>query len=73
MIGGNWLEGYSQLEGINRSLSGMARRSNFISNMELATKELERDIELYEAEFNEFFPLLVDYVKSLGYLSQLRT
>ena len=51
----------------------MARRSNFISNMELATKELERDIELYEAEFNEFFPLLVDYVKSLGYLSQLRT
>lgn len=73
MIGGNWLEGYSRLEGINRSLSGMAGRSNFISNMELATKELERDIELYEAEFNAFFPLLVDYVKSLGYLSQLRT
>ena len=73
MIGGKWLEGYSRLEGINRSLSGMARRAKFTSNMELATAELERDFDLYEEEFKEFFLLLVDYVKSLGYLSQLRT
>ncbi|PCH94680.1 MAG: hypothetical protein COB85_05375 [Bacteroidetes bacterium] len=73
MIKGNWLLGYSGLEGINRSLSGMARRTNFKSDMEFATKDLARDYELYEEEFQEFFPLLIDYVKSLGYLSQVRT
>lgn len=73
MIGGNWLEGYSRLEGINRSLSGMARRTRFTSNMELATTELEREFTLYESEFKEFFPQLEAYVKSLGYLSRPRT
>ena len=73
MIGGNWLEGYRHLEGINRSLTGMSKRTNFKSDMEFATKDLERNYDFYEEEFNEFFPLLVDYVKSLGYLSRLRT
>jgi len=40
LIEGQWLLGYRELEGLNRSLTGMSERSTFKSNMENATADL---------------------------------
>lgn len=52
----NWLYHYSTLDGIAKALYGLSRRTKFDSRMDEAIQELEKDYELYEAEFNEFFP-----------------
>lgn len=58
MINGNWLVNYSNLEGINRSLSGMARRTPFNSKMDEAVGDLREHYNDFEKEFMEFFPQL---------------
>lgn len=62
MMRDNWLLNYQNLEGIKRSLTGMSRRTTFISNMETATVELEKNYAFYETEFLTFFPELQEYV-----------
>lgn len=64
MKAGNWLYNYQFLEGINKALSGMAKRTKFDSKMETATASLEENYEAFQNEFNEFFPLLVSHSKS---------
>ena len=54
----NWLYHYHLTEGINRALSGMARRTTFESKMEHATKNLVENYEDYRDEFHRFFPHL---------------
>jgi acyl carrier protein phosphodiesterase len=54
----NWLLGYASIEGIHRALSGMARRTSFRSKMEEAIEDLERNYEIFEKEFLQFFPEL---------------
>ncbi len=49
---------YSRTEGIERVLSGMARRARFQSNMEKATTDLLKDYKEYEKDFRLFFPEL---------------
>jgi acyl carrier protein phosphodiesterase len=58
MINGNWLVNYRSLEGIHRSLSGMARRTPFQSRMEEAVIDLREHYKDFEKEFMEFFPQL---------------
>jgi acyl carrier protein phosphodiesterase len=58
MIKGNWLVNYGKVEGIQRALSGMTRRSKFDSKMNEAVVELENFYKEFDAEFQEFFPLL---------------
>jgi len=58
MTKGNWLLQYAQLEGIERALTGMARRSKYESKMELAVNDLRDYYELFEEEFTRFFPEL---------------
>ena len=55
MIQHNWLLNYSKIEGIQRSLSGMASRTSFISNMQFATEELELYYDDFNNEFELFF------------------
>jgi acyl carrier protein phosphodiesterase len=55
----NWLVSYSEMEGIRSVLGGMARRAKFESKMELATDALEKNYDLFEKDFREFFPELV--------------
>lgn len=55
---GNWLVGYSFVEGIHRALSGMASRTTFVSKMEEASNELVAHYDAFEKEFREFFPEL---------------
>lgn len=52
----NWLYNYSKIEGIDRALTGMARRTKFDSKMEEAVMDLRSNYSLFENEFNEFVP-----------------
>ena len=61
MINGNWLVNYSKTEGIHRALSGMARRTRFDSKMEFAVNDLKQHYTLFNAEFDAFFPELIEY------------
>lgn len=63
MIDGNWLVNYAKLEGIHRSLSGMARRTPFKSKMEEAVNDLREHYDDFQNEFMEFFPQLDAHCK----------
>lgn len=65
MMQHDWLTGYAQLEGINRALTGMSRRASFTSGMETAAGELQENYELYAADFEAFFPELMQYVEEV--------
>lgn len=58
----NWLYHYQYVEGINRALGGMSRRTNYDSGMENATKYLKEYYSEFQNEFSAFFPQLVDVV-----------
>jgi acyl carrier protein phosphodiesterase len=59
----NWLYNYRKIEGIDRALSGMSRRTIKGSKMELAAEYLRKDEALYLAEFDAFFPDLVAHAR----------
>lgn len=63
IVRGNWLVNYAKLEGIHRALSGMARRTTFVSKMEESVKDLEEFYEEFKAEFQLFFPDLIAEAK----------
>lgn len=54
----NWLYNYRKIEGIDRALAGMSKRTIKGSKMELAAEYLRQDEEMYLAEFDAFFPEL---------------
>ena len=56
----DWLTNYSKIEGINRVLTGMAKRTPFASGMENATDDLIRHYEAFESEFLMFMPELLN-------------
>jgi acyl carrier protein phosphodiesterase len=62
MMEQNWLLNYANINGIRRSLTGLSRRTAFVSNMDTAATELENNYLLYEKEFQAFFPDLQAYV-----------
>lgn len=59
----NWLVNYAKIEGINKTLQGMAQRTKFISNMELAGKDLLSDYDYHKENFNKFFPEIIQFVE----------
>jgi acyl carrier protein phosphodiesterase len=63
MIRGNWLVGYAHQEGIQRSLTGMSRRTRFDSKMDEAVNELRQWDTEFEGEFRTFFPDLVEHCR----------
>ncbi|MCJ8163540.1 ACP phosphodiesterase [Pontibacter sp. E15-1] len=58
----NWLLSYAAIDGIGQALTGMSRRAAFASGMETAAEELQMNYAAYLAEFEAFFPDLVEYV-----------
>ena len=56
------LTAYARMEGIDRVLQGMSQRTSFVSNMEHAVTELKEHYQLFEKEFQVFFPDLQKYV-----------
>lgn len=61
MMKSNWLKAYGNFEGLDRALSGMARRTPFNSGMENAVTDLKKDYENYKQEFTAFFPQIIKY------------
>jgi len=62
MSSGNWLYNYQFIEGIDKALTGMSKRTKFKSGMEVAATYLERDYQLFKREFDLFFPELQRHV-----------
>ncbi|MEQ9467625.1 MAG: ACP phosphodiesterase [Ekhidna sp.] len=58
----NWLYNYQFIEGIDRALTGMSRRTKFVSKMEEASQALQDHYEKFEEEFHQFFPDLQAHV-----------
>lgn len=63
MMTDNWLLSYASIEGIQRVLDGMNRRTKNRSGMNEATKELEVFYTDFETEFTSFFDELIDFSK----------
>jgi len=68
MIRDNWIINYTTVEGIQRSLSGVSRRTPFKSNLEFAGEELKSHYESFRKDFKSFFPDLKTHC--LRYLEQ---
>lgn len=66
MIQQNWLVNYTKFEGIQRTLSGMARRTSFQSNMEKAVVELKEHYTLFENEFLAFFADIEKHIREIN-------
>jgi acyl carrier protein phosphodiesterase len=66
-IKNNWIKMYDTVEGIQEVLLRMSSRTSLPDNTELGVAVLRRDYELFEAEFQAYFPVLITYVsKTFG-------
>lgn len=61
MIRYNWLENYASLEGIERVLIGMNKRTKMRSQMNLAINDLNEHYDEFEQDFFIFFEKLKDF------------
>lgn len=57
----NWLYHYASMEGIDRALIGMSRRTTFQSKMEEAVHDLEHHYDRFKDHFDAFFPDLIRF------------
>ena len=60
----DWLLHYQELEGIQRALSGISRRTSFASNLENATQDLTAHFSEFELDFANFFPDLISHTQT---------
>lgn len=63
MIKNNWLKMYGTIEGLDRALTGMSKRTSFISQLEHASSELKEHYGRFKDEFEEFWPQLIDFTE----------
>ena len=63
MIKDNWLVNYSNIEGIDQTCKGIARRTKFKSNLENASQDLIKHYEGLEDEFKKFFPSVQSFTQ----------
>ena len=61
MIAQNWLVGYANFVDLQRVFNGMARRTAFDSGMENALTDLKNNYTVFENDFREFFPDLIEF------------
>ncbi|WP_420316337.1 ACP phosphodiesterase [Ekhidna sp.] len=60
----NWLFNYQFIEGIDKALTGMSRRTRYENRMDEASQALQKHYSEFEDEFNAFFPELEAHVKN---------
>lgn len=63
MIRSDWLLNYETIDGIDRSLKGLSKRTNFKSGMEHASQDLLIHYKDLEDDFRIFFPEIIDFVR----------
>ena len=61
MIGQDWLSSYADMEGIQRVLEGMDRRTQGRSGMQRAGEDLRENYREFEIDFHEFFKKLCTF------------
>ncbi|MFM8744716.1 MAG: ACP phosphodiesterase, partial [Cytophagales bacterium] len=61
MTKGNWLLNYASIEGINRALTGLSRRTSHVSHMEEAAEDLRLYYPEFKIEFEKFFTELKNF------------
>lgn len=70
MIADDWLVKYGTQEGLEFTFSRMKLRTSFPRFFEGAVKSLMKEYDLYENDFNLFFPDLIEAVKNWGIRSE---
>ncbi len=65
MMSQNWLINYRYFEGLHDALSGISQRTKFKSNLTNAVEHLKNNYQFYTNSFEEFFPQLIEYGKSI--------
>lgn len=60
----NWLYNYQFIEGIDKALTGMSRRTKYENKMDEASQALIDHYEEFKQEFHQFFPELQDHVNN---------
>lgn len=70
MIADDWLVGYGTKEGLEFTFSRMKLRTSFPRFFENAVDSLMKDYQLYEDDFNLFFPDIIDAVKNWKHRSE---
>jgi len=63
LIRDDWLLSYAKLEGIQKVLEGMNRRTGDRSQMDLAIYDLEDHYKAFEDDFRDFFKELILYTE----------
>lgn len=66
LITHNWLPHYATFDGVDRSLRGIARRTQFPSGLDTAVLDLEQFYEPIGEAFSRFWPQLVAEVARFG-------
>lgn len=61
LVNQNWLKSYASLEGIEKVLVGMNKRTNNHSGMDLAIGDLMEHYDALEIDFHTFFPELREF------------
>lgn len=64
MIKDNWLVSYASLEGIDRALTQMNRRTGYKAKLDQAVNDLREHYEHFENEFTVFFEELIIFTKA---------
>lgn len=65
MIRYDWITNYQTSEGIDRSLTGLSRRTAFPSGLDTAILDFEHYYERVGHYFTRFWPTLVDHVQQV--------
>ncbi len=60
MVANDWLQKYGTTDGLQYTFERMDKRTKFKSNFVNAVSHLQADYELYEQEFNLFFPDVIE-------------
>jgi len=63
MVQDNWLLSYASMDGIEKVLSGMNRRTGRKSDMHMATNELKEHYQDFQFEFEIFFDEVIIFSK----------
>lgn len=63
---------YKDLDGLKLALTGISKRTTFISNIETAAEHLNDHYSYYSDSFNHFFPQLVEYRRITNQVSALK-
>jgi len=64
MAKSNWLYNYRNINGINKALTGLSKRSNYSNNMAKGYVILKEKEKILSEDFKLFFPELIAFVKT---------